>query len=273
MTRSVLHSRRQCFNHVGRCPTIMSMITLTEVGKRYGELWAVRKLSLQVDKGSRVALIGPSGCGKSTLLRIIMGLIRADEGEVIVAGESIRDSSSRDLRHRMGYMVQGGGLFPHLTVLGNVSLVADYLSWTATRIRERYNELAQLVHLPDDFESRFPAELSGGQQQRVALMRALFLDPELVLLDEPMGALDPLIRADLQHELREIFESLGKTMLLVTHDISEAGFLGDEMVLLKEGQIEQQGSLAELVQQPASDFVSRFISAQRSPLESIESAS
>lgn len=249
------------------------MISLQNVGKRYGSQWAVRGVTLSVTQGARVAMIGPSGCGKSTLLRIIMGLIAADEGEVRVADEKIKQSSSNELRHRMGYMVQGGGLFPHLTVQANVSLVAQYLGWDKEKTRRRFQELVQLVDLDEAFAERFPAELSGGQQQRVALMRALFLDPDLLLLDEPMGALDPLIRADLQHELRDIIVQLNKTMLLVTHDISEAGFLSDQMVLLKDGQIEQEGSLEDLARRPESDFVERFISAQRSPLESIEATS
>lgn len=245
------------------------MIRLTQVIKTYGPLRAVDEISLDIEEGERVALIGPSGCGKSTLLRIIMGLVVADSGNVEVLGEQLSGGRHRRLRHRMGYMIQGGGLFPHLTVRQNVELAAEHLGWNAQKRADRFQELVQLVHLPSEFADRFPAELSGGQQQRVGLIRALFLDPPLVLFDEPMGALDPLIRAELQEELREIFHQLKKTLLIVTHDIAEAGFLADRLVLLRQGKTVQSGSLAELVKNPANEFVTRFINAQRSPLEAV----
>lgn len=247
-----------------------TMIELEDVGKRYGQSWALRNVSLQIAQGERVALIGPSGCGKSTLLRIIMGLITYDAGSVRILGELLTPRNVRSIRHQLGYVIQGGGLFPHLTVQQNAELAAEQLGWTREQRQARFHELAALVHLPPEFAARYPVQLSGGQQQRVGLIRALFLDPPLVLFDEPMGALDPLIRADLQHELREILVQLNKTMLIVTHDISEAGFLADSLVLLKAGQVIQRGSLADLVRRPSDEFVTRFINAQRSPLESIE---
>lgn len=170
-------------------------------------------------------------------------------------------------------MIQDGGLFPHLTVRQNVVLMADYLKWDPSKIAERFADLAKLSHLPESSYDRFPGEISGGQRQRVALMRALFLDPSVLLLDEPMGALDPLIRAELQEELRGIFKTLKKTVIVVTHDIGEAGFLAEKMVLMDQGKVAQIGTLRELVQKPARPFVEQFVNAQRSPLESLEELS
>jgi osmoprotectant transport system ATP-binding protein len=163
----------------------------------------------------------------------------------------------------MGYVVQDGGLFPHLTAQANAALLARYLGWIEQRVNARLTELSQLTHFPAEGLNRYPIQLSGGQRQRVSLMRALMLDPEVLLLDEPLGALDPIVRSDLQMDLRRIFRALGKTVILVTHDLSEAGFFGDRIVLLRDGQIVQQGTLAELTQTPADPFVTRFINAQR----------
>jgi osmoprotectant transport system ATP-binding protein len=163
----------------------------------------------------------------------------------------------------MGYVIQEGGLFPHLSGRDNVALLARHLGWDRPRIDARLAELAALTHFPADGLARYPAELSGGQQQRVALMRALMLDPAVLLLDEPLGALDPMIRFELQTELRDIFRSLGKTVVLVTHDMGEAAYLGDTLVLLRAGRIVQQGSAADLVRAPADAFVARFVTAQR----------
>jgi osmoprotectant transport system ATP-binding protein len=163
----------------------------------------------------------------------------------------------------MGYVVQDGGLFPHLTALDNVRLMARHLAWPETRIGQRVRELAELVHLPEATLSRYPTQLSGGQKQRVALMRALLLDPELLFLDEPLGALDPMVRADLQVDLASIFARLGKTVVLVTHDLAEAAFFGHVLVLLQAGRIVQRGSLRDFMTQPADPFVTRFVRAQR----------
>ena len=170
----------------------------------------------------------------------------------------------------MGYVVQDGGLFPHLTAHGNVTLMAHYLGWNARRIETRLAELTELTRFPDDGLTRYPTQLSGGQRQRVSLMRALMLEPDVLLLDEPLGALDPIIRSELQTDLRRIFQALAKTVLLVTHDLSEAGFFGDLIVLLRDGKIVQQGRLADLLGTPADPFVTRFINAQRGPLATEE---
>jgi len=201
---------------------------------------------------------------------IVNGLIQADSGgAVYFKGAKITSQNILELRYKMGYVIQEGGLFPHLTAYQNISLMARYLKWNKDRIEKRVTELTQLTQFPSEGLSRFPSQLSGGQQQRVSLMRALILDPVLLLLDEPLGSLDPMIRSELQTDLKHIFQTLGKTVILVTHDIGEAGFLGDTIILLREGKIIQQGSLAELVQNPVDPFVTQFINAQRSPLEAL----
>jgi osmoprotectant transport system ATP-binding protein len=181
-------------------------------------------------------------------------------------GERVDAGSAPRLRPRMGYVVQGGGLFPHLDARANATLMARHLALPRERIERRLAELAQLVQLPPDLLARYPAQLSGGQAQRVALIRALLLDPELLLLDEPLGALDPLIRSDLQLELREIFRVLRKTVVLVTHDLAEAAFFADRIALLRDGALLQTGTLAELLEKPADPYVMRFVRAQSAPL-------
>lgn len=249
-----------------------NMLDIINISKSFGSTVALHPLSHRFAAGSTTALLGPSGCGKSTLLRIIMGLLPSDSGEVRLDGQVLSGGNVLKLRQRMGYMIQDGGLFPHLTVRRNVVLMARYLGWEPDRIHRRLMELAELTSLPSEALDRFPREISGGQRQRVALMRALFLDPALVLLDEPMGALDPLIRSGLQAELRDIFRSLGKTVIVVTHDIAEAGFLAEEILLMKAGHVVQSGKLIDLVRKPSEPFVTEFINAQRSPLESLEVA-
>jgi osmoprotectant transport system ATP-binding protein len=199
----------------------------------------------------------------------MVGLIPPSTGEVIFDKDAITPQNARRLRQRMGYVIQEGGLFPHMTARQNATIMARHLGWDKGRIDGRLTELARLVELPEEWLERYPAQLSGGQRQRVSMMRALFLDPALILLDEPMGALDPLIRSELQRQLKEIFSALKKTVIMVTHDIGEAGFLADTILLLKSGRIMQQGTLEELVRSPADPFVTQFINAQRSPLESL----
>jgi osmoprotectant transport system ATP-binding protein len=196
---------------------------------------------------------------------MMIGLIEPDEGQVIFEGTPLAPENLMQVRRRIGYVIQDGGLFPHLSAEGNVGLMARYLGWEKPKVNSRIEELADLTRLPREALSRYPAQLSGGQRQRLGIMRALMLDPAVVLLDEPMGALDPLVRYDLQEDLRKIFQSLGKTVVMVTHDMGEAGFFGDTVILLGGGRIVQQGSLRELIDQPADNFVRRFISAQRLP--------
>ena len=239
------------------------MLELQEIGKRYGGDMVLRDVSLAVAEGSTTVLIGPSGCGKSTLLRIVNGLVRPDSGTVRFAGQDVNAASAPALRRRMGYVIQEGGLFPHLTARGNVVIMARHLGWSRERIARRVDELTSLTRLPADALGRYPAQLSGGQRQRVALMRALMLDPDLLLLDEPLGALDPLIRYELQMDLRAVFRSLKKTVVMVTHDLAEAAHFAHQVILLLDGAIAQRGAMRTLLETPASAFVERFVRAQR----------
>lgn len=243
------------------------MFQLTSVSKSFAGKTVLPTLDLEIEERKTVVLAGPSGCGKSTLLRLLLGLIQPDTGSVQFQGRVMAGEAVLRLRHEIGYVIQDGGLFPHLTARRNVALLASHLGWDAARVHSRVAELRELTHLPNDAMDRYPSQLSGGQQQRVALMRALMLDPSVLLLDEPLGALDPLIRAELQRDLRDIFRSLGKTVVLVTHDIGEAAYLGDEILLLRKGVVVQRGTIHELLHEPADPFVTEFISAQRSPLE------
>jgi osmoprotectant transport system ATP-binding protein len=245
------------------------MLVLSKVSKRYGETVALAPTDLQVPGGETLVLIGPSGCGKSTLLRLIAGLIQPDSGSITFDGTVLTPVNILQTRRRMGYVIQEGGLFPHLTVNDNVTVMARFLRHDTDWINTRVAELAELVRLPQELMSRFPAELSGGQRQRVSLMRALMLDPGLLLLDEPLGALDPMIRYELQQELKSIFCQLGKTVVMVTHDIAEAAFFGQTLVLMRDGRIVQTGPFKELAQTPAEPFVEKFITAQREPMEQL----
>jgi len=241
------------------------MFVLNNVSKRYGGRSALGPLTLDVPVGRTMVLIGPSGCGKSTLLRLLIGLIQPDGGNVTFDGTAVTSRTTTAVRLRTGYVIQDGGLFPHMTARGNVTLMARHLDWDQTRIDTRIRELCDLTRFPVDGLERYPAQLSGGQRQRVGLMRALMLNPDALLLDEPLGALDPLVRADLQCELRDIFRALGKTVVLVTHDLGEAAFFAEQVVLLQDGQIVQRGSTADLWHRPAHPFVTRFVQAQRGP--------
>jgi osmoprotectant transport system ATP-binding protein len=241
------------------------MIALDGVSKRLGGKLVLAPTSLSVAPKTTIALLGPSGCGKSTLLRVIVGLITPDAGTVQVTGELVTAASAPAIRRRIGYVIQDGGLFPHLTAGENAALMAHHLGWEAPRIRARLSELCELVRLDAALLGRYPVELSGGQRQRVGLMRGLLLNPDLLLLDEPMGALDPLVRSRLQEDLKGIFATLKKTVVLVTHDLGEAAYLAEEVVLLREGHILQRGALRDLATRPADPFVSSFLEAQRAP--------
>ena len=239
------------------------ILKLVSVSKRFGAATALQPTDLDVETARTTVLLGPSGCGKTTALRLMLGLLLPDTGQVLFRGAHLDAKGLLQARTQMGYVVQDGGLFPHLTALGNVQLMARYLRWSEARIRERVTELAELVRLPESALTRYPSDISGGQKQRVALMRALMLDPELLFLDEPLGALDPIVRADLQDDLARIFERLGKSVVLVTHDLAEAAFFGHVLVLLQDGRVVQRGSLQDFVTRPADPFVTRFVRAQR----------
>jgi osmoprotectant transport system ATP-binding protein len=239
------------------------MLNLHQATKRYGDAIALHPLDLTVEAGRTLVVIGPSGCGKSTLLGLMNGLIVPDGGRVSFDGAALNAETLISARRRMGYVIQEGGLFPHLTAAGNIGLMARVLGWPQERLDGRLDELCALTHFPADGLDRFPTELSGGQRQRVGLMRALMLDPDVLLLDEPLGALDPLIRYDLQSELRDIFRALAKTVVMVTHDLGEAAFFADSILLMQGGRVVQQGSFDDLVGHPAEPFVTQFITAQR----------
>jgi osmoprotectant transport system ATP-binding protein len=245
------------------------MVRLEDISKTYGTIRAIDSINLTINPRQTTVLIGPSGCGKSTLIRLIIGLIKPDKGNVYVKDEKITSVNVFSIRRRIGYVIQDGGLFPHLTARENVLLMAKYLGWNSNRVRVRMMELCKITKFPVDALDRYPVQISGGQRQRVSLMRALMLDPDILLLDEPLGALDPLIRFELQDDLKEIFHTLGKTVVMVSHDIGEAGFFGDSIVLIRDGHIIQQGTLSDFVHTPADPFVTSFINAQRSPLESM----
>jgi osmoprotectant transport system ATP-binding protein len=245
------------------------MLILQNVSKSYNDTSAVRSISLEIEPGITTVLIGPSGCGKSTLIRLIIGLIAADSGRITLNDIDVTPATIHSVRKKSGYVIQEGGLFPHLTARKNITMMAEHLGWDSTQITDRLGELMHMTQFPQEGIDKYPAELSGGQKQRVSLMRALMLDPELLLLDEPLGALDPMIRSDLQSDLNTIFRSLEKMVLLVTHDMGEATYFADQIVLIRKGEIVQKGTPEELVRSPADPFVTQFINAQRSPLEKL----
>ena len=231
------------------------MIELRRVTKRFGARAVVDDVSLTVAAGTTHVLLGSSGSGKSTILRLVLGLLTADAGEVLVDTRAI------------GYVVQEGALYPHLTAARNVTLPARAAGWDEPAQRDRLSALAELTGLERHLLDRYPAELSGGQRQRVSLMRALMLDPPLLMLDEPLGALDPIARAELQTQLAAIFRTLGKTVVLVTHDVREAFVFGATIALLSDGRVVQQGTFADLARRPATPFVAEFLRAQAPPPE------
>jgi osmoprotectant transport system ATP-binding protein len=240
------------------------LVRLIGVSKSFGGIIALHPTDLDFKPGLTTALIGPSGCGKSTLLRLIIALLAPDHGKVIFDATEVTATNAQEIRRRVGYVIQEGGLFPHLTARANVLLMSRHLGRPMREMDARLEELCALSQFPREALDRYPAELSGGQRQRVSLMRALMLSPEVLLLDEPLGALDPLVRSALQRDLKEIFARLNQTAVLVTHDMGEAAYLGGEIVLMNEGRIVQRGSADDLRDRPASEFVSEFINAQRS---------
>jgi osmoprotectant transport system ATP-binding protein len=242
---------------------VSALVKFEEVSKRYGDAIALYPTNLLVASGKTTVLIGPSGCGKSTLLRLIIRLIEPDSGSIDFDGKPVTDDNIDALRRRIGYVIQEGGLFPHLTARANVLLMARHIGKSQEETHNGLLELCELTRFSQSLLPRYPVELSGGQRQRVSLMRALMLSPELLLLDEPLGALDPLVRAALQKDLKEIFARLDQTVLFVTHDLAEAIYFADEIVLMNEGRIVQKGTIIDLRERPADPFVSEFINAQR----------
>ena len=239
------------------------MIEIDRVTKLYGERRVVDRLSLTVPAGDFCVLLGSSGCGKSTTLRMINRLIAADSGSIRVAGEDIRGVPAEALRRRIGYAIQSIGLFPHWTVEDNIATVPRLLKWQQSRLRDRVTELLELFRLePETYRGKYPHQLSGGEQQRVGVARALAADPELLLMDEPFAAVDPITRDALQAELARIHRETIKTIVFVTHDIEEALRLATQIAVMHEGRIEQLAPPLEILEHPASDFVSDFVGRQ-----------
>ncbi len=234
------------------------MIVLDNVSKSYdrGRSYAVRDLSLEVREGETLVLLGSSGSGKTTALKLVNRLIEPTTGTIILDGQDVLDRDPVSVRRSIGYVFQGIGLFPHLTIQENVAIVPRLLGWSSERRDRRALELIDLVGLPPhEYADRFPDELSGGQQQRVGVARALAADPDYLLMDEPFGALDALTRDTLEREVLKLKERLGKTIVFVTHDIFEALTLADRVAILHAGRLEQVGTREEVLRRPASDFV------------------
>ena len=226
---------------------------------------AVDHVSARIEKGEFITILGSSGCGKTTLLKLTNRLYDPDAGKIFVDGEDIGAADPVALRRRLGYVIQQVGLFPHMTVRDNITVIPQLMKWDKKRMDERADELLTLVGLaPGEFRSRYPHQLSGGQQQRVGLARALVLDPEILLMDEPFGAIDAITRLHLQSELMRIRKGLGKTILFVTHDINEAFRLGSRVMVMNEGKLLQFDTPEGIVRNPADSFVRSLIEAARS---------
>jgi len=238
------------------------MIRFHKAGKSFGSAVALQPTDLGIQAHKTTVLIGPSGSGKSTVLRLISGLLEPTTGWVEINGKKLTRETLPEFRRRMGYVIQSGDLFPHLTARRNILLVAQELRLPTGEMTARVEELCVLTRFPGNLLDRYPVELSGGEQRRGSLIRALMLKPDMLLLDEPLGALDPMVRAGLLLDLKSLFERLTTTVVMVTHDLVEASRLGDWIVLLKAGRIVQQGPFAEFSLCPAQPFVSEFLHAQ-----------
>ncbi|WP_085524194.1 betaine/proline/choline family ABC transporter ATP-binding protein [Tuberibacillus sp. Marseille-P3662] len=240
------------------------MLTFENVSKVYaGDKKAVEHLSLDVQTGEFIVFIGPSGCGKTTTMKMINRIIEPSEGSIYVGGENILQQNAVELRRSIGYVIQQIGLFPHMTIRDNIALVTKLLKWPEDKRHARAEELLKLVDMPSDYLNRYPHELSGGQQQRIGVLRALAADPPLILMDEPFGALDPITRDTLQEEFKKLQQSLGKTIVFVTHDMDEALKLADRIVIMRDGQMVQVGTPDDIIRNPANEFVEEFIGKDR----------
>jgi osmoprotectant transport system ATP-binding protein len=244
------------------------MIIARNLSKTFNETEAVRNISFEVQKGQTLVLLGTSGCGKTTTLKMLNRLIEVSSGEITLDGEDITTYKPEILRRHIGYVSQNNGLFPHYTVAENIAIVPKLLSWGKDRVRQRSGEVMDQIQLPFHlYADKYPDELSGGQRQRVALARALVSEPPVLLMDEPFGALDPITRADIRKEFKEITGVDRKTIVLVTHDVQEAFDLGDRICLMDKGEIVQMGTARELIFKPKTDFVKNFFRHQQMQLE------
>lgn len=245
------------------------MIHVEALSKSFNGITAVSNVSFEVKQGETLVLLGTSGCGKTTTLKMINRLIEPSSGKIIIDGLDVMEQDAFELRRSIGYVIQDIGLFPHYTVSQNIGLVPEIKDWSVEEKERRTAELISLLGLSDipDIESKFPSQLSGGQQQRVGIARALAANPEIVLLDEPFGALDPITRSQVRNEFRNLETILHKTMILVTHDVYEAVLLGDAICLMDKGKVVQIGSPKDLLFNPRDQFVKDFFSENRLQLE------
>ena len=238
------------------------MLEFRGVSKSFDGTIVVHPFDLSIEPGEVVVLLGPSGCGKTTILRMVAGLVAPTTGQITVDSIPLSNQTVSAVRRKLGYVIQEGGLFPHLTAVENVTLMPRHDGWPRKKVDERLTQLVQMTQFPTNGLDRYPNELSGGQRQRLSLMRALFLDPRILLLDEPLGALDPLIRAGLQRDLNDVFSRTAATVLLVTHDLVEAGRFADRVCVMNAGRIVQQGPFSEILENPGDEFVREFVSSQ-----------
>ena len=238
------------------------MLEFNDVSKAFNGTTVVHPLNLSINVGEVVVLLGPSGCGKTTILRMVAGLVSPTRGQISVDSIPLNPRNVGAIRRKLGYVIQEGGLFPHLNGVENVTLMSRHEGWPRRQIEARLAELVEMTQFPQSGLSRYPNELSGGQRQRLSLMRALFLNPRILLLDEPLGALDPLIRAGLQRDLKQVFVRTGTSVLLVTHDLVEASRFADRGCVLYEGRVVQEGPFLEILENPSNDFVREFINSQ-----------
>jgi osmoprotectant transport system ATP-binding protein len=242
----------------------MFAIQFINVSKQYVSTAtpAVDNITFEIPEGSIVVLLGPSGCGKTTLLKMVNRLHEPSSGKILLGGVDIQSIPVNQLRRNIGYVIQQVGLFPHLTIAKNIAVVPELLGWDRRRINARIDELLDLIHLPPDYRDRYPAQLSGGQQQRVGLARALAADPQVMLMDEPFGAIDAITRASLQDQLLELQRRLKKTILFVTHDVEEALKLADEIIVLDKGRLVQKDTPCNLLSNPASNFIRQLLNTE-----------
>ncbi len=244
------------------------MIAVKNITKTFGSHKAVDDVSFTVKEGENIVFLGTSGCGKTTLLKMINRLLEPDSGEITIDGRPIGEQRPEELRKKIGYVFQNNGLFPHYTIAENIAIVPNLLRWEKGKTEQRVTELMDKLHLPAaQYRSSLPAELSGGQQQRVGIARALAAYPPVLLMDEPFGALDPITRAAVKKDFKQLDELRSKTIILVTHDVQEAFELADRIFLMDKGKIIQSGTPDQLLFEPAGDYVRTFFDEQRFPLE------